>query len=122
MIRDSHSILQKWRNHFSQLLNVCGVNDVRQTETHTADLLVSEPSASDVEMATKKLRRHKSRGTAEVPAELVKGREMGQLVLRSQIPKVTIKYAAHLLRIRKVPSCNLGQHNAYPEVPPTSPK
>jgi hypothetical protein len=56
-------------------LNVCGVNNVRQTETHTADLLVSEPSASDVEMATEKLRRHKSGGTAEIPAELVKARK-----------------------------------------------
>ena len=47
---------------------------------------------------------------------------MGQFVLRSQIPKITIKYVAHLLRIRKVPDCSLGQHNAYPEVPSTSPK
>jgi len=77
MIRGSHSILQRWRNLFSQLLNVCGVNDVRQTETHTADLLVSEPSASDVEMATEKLRRHKSPGTAEIPAELVKAGKWG---------------------------------------------
>jgi hypothetical protein len=42
------------------------------TEIHTADLPVSEPSASDVEMATEKLRRHKSRGTGEIPAELDK--------------------------------------------------
>ena len=31
-----HSILARWRNHFPQLLNVHGVNDVRQTEIHTA--------------------------------------------------------------------------------------
>jgi len=30
-VADSHSILARWRNHFSQLLNVHGVNDVRQT-------------------------------------------------------------------------------------------
>jgi len=32
---DSHSILAGWRNHFSQLFNVHGVSDVRQTEMHT---------------------------------------------------------------------------------------
>jgi hypothetical protein len=32
LVEDSHSILARWRNHFSQLLNVHGVNDIRQTE------------------------------------------------------------------------------------------
>jgi hypothetical protein len=40
-----------WRKHFCKLLNVHKVNDVRQTETHTADTLVPEPSASEIEMA-----------------------------------------------------------------------
>jgi hypothetical protein len=31
LIADSHSILARWRNHFSQLLNIHGINDVRQT-------------------------------------------------------------------------------------------
>jgi hypothetical protein len=35
-VTDSHTILARWRNHFSQLLNVYGVNDVRQAEMHTA--------------------------------------------------------------------------------------
>ena len=29
---DSHSIFARWWNHLSELLNVLGVNDVRQTE------------------------------------------------------------------------------------------
>jgi hypothetical protein len=37
LVSDSHSILASWRNHFSQLLNVHGVKDVRQTELHTAE-------------------------------------------------------------------------------------
>jgi hypothetical protein len=41
-------------SRFSQLLNVLDVNDVRQTERHTAEPLVSEPRAFDVEMATEK--------------------------------------------------------------------
>jgi hypothetical protein len=32
LVTDSHSILARWRNHFSQLLNMHVVNDVRQTE------------------------------------------------------------------------------------------
>ena len=45
VVAHSHSILARWRNHLSQLLNVHGVNDVRQTKTHTAKLLVPETSA-----------------------------------------------------------------------------
>jgi hypothetical protein len=38
-------------NHFFQLLNVLVVNDVRQTEVHTAEPLVPEPSSFEFEMA-----------------------------------------------------------------------
>ena len=55
-------ILARWRNHFSQLLNVHGVNDVRQTEVHTAEPLVPEPSSFEVELANEKLKSHKSQG------------------------------------------------------------
>ena len=40
LFADSHSILARWRNYFSQLLNIHGVNDFRQTEIHTAEPLV----------------------------------------------------------------------------------
>jgi len=43
LVTDSHSILARWRNHFSQLLKVHVVNDVRQTDTQTAEALVPEP-------------------------------------------------------------------------------
>jgi len=36
LVINSKSILARWRNHFSQLFGVNGVNDVRQTEIHTA--------------------------------------------------------------------------------------
>ena len=45
MVADYHSIMTKWRNYFSQLLNVHGAKDVRQEEIHTAEPLVPEPSA-----------------------------------------------------------------------------
>ena len=56
LLTESHSILARWRNHFSQLLNVHGVNDVRQTGIHTAEPTVSEPSTFEVKMATEKLK------------------------------------------------------------------
>jgi len=54
LVADSHSTLARWRNYFPQLFNVLGVNDVRQTEMDTAELLVPEPSASEVESAIEK--------------------------------------------------------------------
>jgi len=52
---------------FSQLLNVHGVNEVRQTEIHTAEQLVPELSNFEFEMAIEKLIRHKSQGTDQIP-------------------------------------------------------
>jgi len=54
LITDSHSILARWRNHFSQLLNVHGVNNVKQTEIQKGEPLVPEPSAFEVELEAKK--------------------------------------------------------------------
>ena len=51
LVADSHSIVARWRNYFSQLFNVCGVKDVGKAEIHTAEPLVPEPSASEVELA-----------------------------------------------------------------------
>jgi len=51
---------------------VHGVNDVRQTEMHTAKPLVPEPSASEFKLAIEKLKNHKSPGTDQIPAELIK--------------------------------------------------
>jgi len=36
MVADSHSIMARWRNYFSQILNVHGVIKGRQAEIHTA--------------------------------------------------------------------------------------
>jgi hypothetical protein len=49
IVTNSHSILARWRNHFSQLLNVYEVNYVKHTEMHTAEQLISEASAFEVE-------------------------------------------------------------------------
>jgi hypothetical protein len=74
LVADSHSILARWRKYFSQLLNVYGVNDVRQTEIHMEEPLVSELSAFEPELATEKLKSHKSPGVDQIPAEMIKAR------------------------------------------------
>jgi hypothetical protein len=43
LVADSHRILARWRNHFSQILNIHGVNDFRQTEIHIAEPLSQVP-------------------------------------------------------------------------------
>jgi len=64
--------MTRWRNYFSQLLNVHGAKDVRQEEIYTTEPLVPEPSAFEVELVTEKLKSHKSRGIDQIPAELIK--------------------------------------------------
>jgi len=61
-----------WTNHFSQILNVHGVIDVGQREVHTAEPLMPEPSAFEVEMANEKLKSHKSPVIDQIPAEFIK--------------------------------------------------
>jgi len=72
LVADSHSIVDRWWNYFSQLFNVHGVNYVVQTEIHTAEPLVPDPSASEFELAIEKLKSHKSTGIDQIPAELIK--------------------------------------------------
>jgi len=60
LLTDSHRILARWRNHFSQLFTVHGVNDVWQTNIHEAGPLVPEPSAFEVELSIEELKRHRS--------------------------------------------------------------
>ena len=71
-LQDSLSISIRQRNHFSQLLNVRGIDYVRQTEIHTAESLLHEPSAFEVEVTTEKLKRCQSPGIDQILAEMVK--------------------------------------------------
>jgi hypothetical protein len=56
LLADSHNILNRWKNYFSQLLNVHNVSDVRQIEVHMAEPLVPGPSHLEVEIAIVKLK------------------------------------------------------------------
>jgi len=66
LVADHRSIMAKWRNYFSQILNVHEDNDVMQAEIHIVEPLVLEPSAFEVELAIGKLKNLKSPGTRSV--------------------------------------------------------
>jgi len=85
LVTDSHSLLPRSRNYFSQPLNVHGVNDVMQTEIQTAKPPAPEPGASEVEMVIEKLKGHKSPGTDQIPADVIK---VGGRTIRSKINKL----------------------------------
>jgi hypothetical protein len=85
LLADSHSTLIKWKNFFSQLLNVHGVNGVRQTEIQAAEPLVPEPSSLEVETAIEKLKSYKSQSINQILAELI---QAGGNTLCSEILKL----------------------------------
>jgi len=78
LVAHSRSNLDRWRKHFSQLLNIRGVSDVRQT----AEPLVPGPSSFEIELAIEKLKSLKSPGIDQIPAELMKT-GVGQFALIS---------------------------------------
>jgi hypothetical protein len=85
LFADPHKILKRWKNYIRQLLKVHGAGGVRQTEMHTAEPFVPQPNTSEVEAAIGKLKRHKSPGVDQIPAELI---QAGGETLRSEIHKL----------------------------------
>ena len=64
--------MARWKNHFSQLLNIHEVNTVGHTEIHTVEPLVPEPSAFEFVLAIEKPKSHKSPGIEQIEGELIK--------------------------------------------------
>jgi hypothetical protein len=85
LLADSHNILNRWKNCFSQLLDVHNISDVRQIEVHMAEPLVSDPSRLEVEIAIVKLKKYKSPGSDQIPAQLI---QAGGEMLLSAIHKL----------------------------------
>jgi mannosyltransferase OCH1-like enzyme len=80
LLADSHNILNRWKKYFSQFVH--RISDVKQTEIHTAELLVHDPSPFD---AIAKLKIHKSPASDQIPAELT---QAGSETLQSEIHKL----------------------------------
>jgi hypothetical protein len=84
LLEDSHNILNRRKNYYSQLLNVHNVSDVRRIEVHTVEPLVPGPSRFELEIAVAKLKKYKSPCGDQIPAELIKA---GGKILLSAIHK-----------------------------------
>jgi hypothetical protein len=85
LIAVSHNMLNRWKNYFSQLLNVHRVSDVKQIEIHTAEPLVPDPSHFEFKIAIATLKRYKSPGSDQAPAELIQAEYE---ILHSKIRKL----------------------------------
>jgi hypothetical protein len=70
----SNSILDSWKNCFSEMLIVHNVTDVRQIEIHSAEPLVPGPSHLEVEITIAMLQKYKSPGSDQIPAKLIQAR------------------------------------------------
>jgi hypothetical protein len=86
LLADSYNILNRWKNYFSQLLNVHRVSDVRQLEIHTPEPLVPDPRPLEVEIVIENLKKYKSPGSNGIPAELIQAG--GELLLSCKIHKL----------------------------------
>jgi hypothetical protein len=69
LLADHQKILNRWKNYFCQLLNVHRAGGVRQNEMQTAKPFVPLPSASEVEIASGRLKRYKSPVVGQIPAD-----------------------------------------------------
>jgi hypothetical protein len=85
LLADSHNILNRLKNYFSQLLNAHNVSDVRQIEVHMAEPLAPCPNRLPVEIAIAKLEKYKSPGSDQILAELI---QAGGKILLSTIHKL----------------------------------
>jgi hypothetical protein len=85
MLAGFYNILNRWKNYFSQLLNVQRISDVRHMEIHAAELLIPEPSTFEVKIATAKLKRYKTPDIDQISAELI---QAGARKLCSKIYKL----------------------------------
>jgi hypothetical protein len=74
------------KNYFSELLNVCNASDVIQIEVLMAEPLVPGPSCLEVEIYIAKLKKYKSPGCNQFPAELI---QAGGKMLPPAILKLT---------------------------------
>jgi hypothetical protein len=83
LLADSHNILDRWKNCFSQLLNVHRVSDVRHIEVHRFEPLVPDSNPFEFHIAIAKLKRLKMPGSDQIPAIVFK-QEAKYYVLRSR--------------------------------------
>jgi hypothetical protein len=85
LLADSCNVLNRWKNSFSQKLNIYRINDVRQMKIHTVELLIPALSHFDDEINIARLKRYKSECIDQILTELI---EAGSEMLLSEIHKL----------------------------------
>jgi hypothetical protein len=70
LLADSQNILHRWKNYYSQLLNVHNVSNVGQI----AEPLVPRSSCLEDDIAIAKLEKYKLPDSDQIPAELIQTR------------------------------------------------
>jgi hypothetical protein len=88
---NSHNNLNRLKNYFSQLLNVCSVIDNRQIKIHTAELLLPHHNHLEVEITVVKLKVYKLPGSDHIPAELIPARGERSLRLINSVTLLGIR-------------------------------
>jgi hypothetical protein len=67
LVANSHKILIRWKNYFSQLLNSCRDSEVRQMKIYTAEPLVPDHSVSEADIRIANFKIYTSLGTEKPP-------------------------------------------------------
>jgi hypothetical protein len=71
LLADSYNISKRLKKYFCQFLSVHSVNGIKHTEMHTAESLVFVLCYFEVETGIEELKRPKSPGIDQIPAELI---------------------------------------------------
>lgn len=64
-------MLKGWKNPICLLLNVHGIKDVTQTDTHTSEPLVPQPTDPLIEIAIEISENIQAPGTGQIPGEVM---------------------------------------------------
>jgi hypothetical protein len=108
LFADFHSILNKWKNYFSHLLNIHGANNVKQTEMHTVEPSTPGPSSFKVEIATEKLESYKLLCTDQIPAVhqiFIDFEKVYDLVQTEVLYYIIIEYSILMKLVRLIKVC-----------------
>jgi hypothetical protein len=89
LLADSHNILNRWKNYFSQFLKVHYVRDVWQIEVHAVEPILPGSSRLEVDIAIAKLKKYKLQGSDQIPAKQIQaGGEMLLSAIRNLINSI----------------------------------
>jgi hypothetical protein len=109
LLADPQKILTRSNNYLCQLLNVQGPGSIRQTEIHTAEPFVLEPSAAEVEVAIRKIKSYKAPGSDQIPAELIQAGVGGKHCILRYVNLADLDKRRIASTVKRVNCCTCSQ-------------